>query len=117
EAAGFGSALAVGDFDADGKKDVAVGSPNNFALVPDNAGIVRVFPNVQFLDGQGEAAPNVLSTVLTQDGIETPEANDLFGAALAANDFNGDGVSDLAIGAPGESTGSFTGNGEVNVVF
>jgi hypothetical protein len=117
EAAGFGLAMAVGDFDADGKKDVAVGAPNNFAVVPDNAGIVRVFPGVQLFGGQGEAA--VLSTVITQDtpGIETAEANDLFGAALAANDFNGDGASDLAIGAPGESTGSSTGNGEVNIIF
>jgi hypothetical protein len=38
-----------------------------------------------------------------EDGIETP---DLFGQALAAADFNNDGLTDLAVGAPGYSVGA-----------
>lgn len=32
------------------------------------------------------------------------EANELFGHALAAGDFDGDGFADLAVGVPGEQT-------------
>ena len=35
----------------------------------------------------------------------TAETGDLFGSALEAGDFNGDGIDDLAVGAPGEGIG------------
>ena len=37
--------------------------------------------------------------------------------AARAQDFNGDGFADLAIGVPGESVGSVTGAGAVNVIY
>jgi hypothetical protein len=47
-------------------------------------------------------------------GIEgVAEAGDLFGDALAAGDFNGDGRADLAIGAPGENNA----RGVVHVLY
>jgi hypothetical protein len=48
--------------------------------------------------------------------VGVAEADDFFGSALAAGDFNGDGFDDLAIGVPFES---FAANfdGVVNVIY
>ena len=56
---------------------------------------------------------------LTQSspGIEAAETNDVFGASLAANNFNGDMFSDLAIGAPGETLAGQAGAGAVSVIY
>jgi hypothetical protein len=43
--------------------------------------------------------------------------NDVFGASLAANNFNGDGFADLAIGAPGETLAGQAGAGAVSVIY
>jgi len=43
------------------------------------------------------------------------EADDRFGSALAAGDYNGDGLADLAVGAPGESPGGDPKSGWVFV--
>ncbi|MFH1284490.1 MAG: S-layer homology domain-containing protein [Candidatus Peregrinibacteria bacterium] len=40
-----------------------------------------------------------------------------FGAAMAAGDFNGDGVDDLAIGSPFSSSKSKDWNGSVSIIF
>ena len=60
-----------------------------------------------------------LAQKLTQSspGMELAEANDVFGAALAANNFNGDAFADLAIGAPGETLAGQAGAGAVSVVY
>lgn len=44
----------------------------------------------------------------------TPETGDWFGYSLAAGDFNGDGLDDLAVGAPGVA---FNGQGAAGAVF
>ncbi|HSC29722.1 MAG TPA: FG-GAP repeat protein, partial [Vicinamibacterales bacterium] len=115
----FGSALAVGNFDGAGNKDVAVGAPDTLFDTPqvaDNAGSVRVFFNVEPVFSQVDLfAQSTLLTQIASGGNQAAEAGDRFGAALAANDFNGDGLTDLAVGTPGESTGSTTGHGAVNV--
>jgi hypothetical protein len=50
---------------------------------------------------------------------DTSEAGDIFGSALAAGDFDHDGVSheDLAIGVPGEDVDGATDAGAVNVLY
>jgi hypothetical protein len=86
------SLSALGDLDADGIADFAVGDPGYTASGAAGSGQVLI------LSGADGA---ILHTLLG-----TPVAGQAFGTALAALDANGDGVSDLAVGAPG-------GNGAV----
>jgi FG-GAP repeat len=107
---GFGTSMAIGDFDGSGELDVAVGAPGAFVGAANQAGSVLVYFDP--VDGQ---FPN---TVLTQNTLgvnQVAETNDRFGSALAAGDFHGDGFSDLAVGAPGESTGNNVNHGAVTV--
>jgi hypothetical protein len=109
---GFGSALAAGDFDADGVEDLAIGA--DFENVGDRfgAGAANVLYGVEDTGLTG-----VGSTLLTQAGPDVhsePEPDDQFGSSLAAADFDGDGDADLAVGAVGEASGLFEFAGAVN---
>jgi hypothetical protein len=95
----FGDALAVGDFDADGFSDLAVGSPGATVSGLARAGMVHVFYGTP--TGLG-VARNQAFTQDTSGVADSCEAGDEFGEALASGDFNGDGASDLAIGVPDE---------------
>jgi hypothetical protein len=111
----FGTALAAGDFDADGRADLAVGAPGESLSSQADAGLV----NVLYGSGSGlqAAAPN--DDKWSQDSTDLEdvvEAADRFGAALSAADFNNDGVIDLAVGAPGENVQGSQGAGAVNVL-
>ena len=94
----FGAALASGDFDGDGFDDLAVGAPFEALGAVANAGFVQVFPGTQF--GLDRANGLSISQTLASQGVS--EANDRFGTALAAADFDADGFDDLAVGVPGE---------------
>nr|CTQ88531.1 putative integrin-like protein [Kibdelosporangium sp. MJ126-NF4] len=100
----FGTALATADFNGDGLADVAIGNPGESVNGLANAGTVsilygqRTAPYLRTISG-------ALGTI-TQDTANVPgamEAGDLFGASLAAGDFNGDGYADLGVGSPGEA--------------
>ena len=109
----FGSALATGDFNADGHIDVAVGVPGEDIGSEANAGAVVL------LYGTSEGLSATGSRSMTQGGslAGEPQADDRFGAAMVAADFNGDGFADLAVGSPGESAGAARGVGLVHVVY
>jgi hypothetical protein len=93
----FGAWVAAGDFDADGKRDLAVGAPGERPGTGPQSGMVYVF--------RGAGGGPTPAQALDQGQMGTNEAGDLFGHALASGDFNQDGKTDLAIGAPGEAPG------------
>lgn len=114
----FGSALAWGDFNHDGVGDLAVGAPtttlDNGAAGTPTAGAVGVLYGVKNV---GLSSSN--SQLWTEDGVigGQPHEGDRFGATLTSGDFNGDGRSDLAIGAPNHDDGSIVDAGFVDVIY
>ena len=102
----FGSALAAGDFDRDGFADLAAGASLEDVGSAFNAGAVSV------LYGSAAGLTRARARLFTQ--VASPvEAEDGFGTALAAGDFDQDGFADLAAGAAGEDGGP----GALSVLF
>jgi hypothetical protein len=102
ESEAFGSALAWGDFNGDGKSDLAVGIPGEDIGNSVNSGrVVIIYGSSKGLVTSG---PDL---VLAPQSFDLGSALDVIddeaglGSALAWGDFNGDGIGDLAVGAPG----------------
>ncbi len=110
----FGTALAAGDFNGDGRDDLAVGAPGENVDGANQTGTVTVFHGTRTgLSGTGSQDWNQATSGVEGD----PEGGEQLGAALAAGDFNGDGEADLAMGTPGESIGGEAWVGSVNVLY
>ena len=117
--AGAGAAQVHGDFNGDGIADLAIGVPNEDVGTIGDAGAVNV------LYGTATGVTSATTQIWTQDSLgivgDVSEAFDLFGFALAAGDFNGDGFDDLAVGVVGEDVAVFQGNvenaGAINVLY
>jgi hypothetical protein len=106
-----GTALAAGDYNADGWEDLAIGSPGEEYLGVSNVGVVLVVYGTRF--GLTDIG-GIFRAPSTLGWTNVPGAS--FGTALAAGDFDGDGDDDLAIGAPLDSAGTSTNPGAVYVV-
>jgi hypothetical protein len=97
---GFGFALATGDFNGDGADDLATGIPGDDGLsglpiVDMGAVVVRYGIPGKGLD---PAPADAFLSQLQAGSPSNPNPVEQFGRALAAGDFNGDGIDDLAIG-------------------
>jgi hypothetical protein len=88
----FGKALAAGDFDGDGFTDLAVGAPFFDQPHLRDAGYVVIF------DGADKGLSGSRANGLIW--LDSMARNSNFGAALAAGDFDADGIDDIAVGAP-----------------
>ncbi|HTJ41730.1 MAG TPA: FG-GAP-like repeat-containing protein [Kofleriaceae bacterium] len=116
----FGASLATGDFDGDGITDLAVGAPGTTSGAQVLGGGLFVFGAVAITHPDGTAS-RTDAIAQKQAWTETSlgialDNTDRFGAALAAGDFDGDGVDDLAVGIPRRTVGGKTDAGAVQVL-
>jgi serine/threonine-protein kinase len=96
----FARSVQSGDFNRDGRADLAIGVPGRdlVALLYGSAG--------GLLRGRRGVVPNL--------GLGSSAGR--YGYRLAAGDFDGDGFTDLAIGAPGEERG-VPSSGAIELIF
>ena len=93
----FGASLAVGDFDADGYDDLAIAAHGADDTGNAASGTVHIlYGSATGLTESGDQLWTL--DVSGVDGVAI--ANDHWGDALTAGDFNCDGYDDIAIGAP-----------------
>ncbi len=121
----FGATFAVGDFNGDGRDELATGVPDDdgptTAPVTDGGALIvsQYFPTTGL---------DPVKFVRQSAGLDAPEAGDKFAGAqlnglyprakqLASCDFNHDGFDDLAVGIPKENVGATVSAGAVQTHY
>ncbi|MFV5994769.1 FG-GAP repeat protein [Streptomyces sp. NPDC056231] len=102
-----------GDFNGDGYRDVAIGVPDGMDGTTDAGWVGVVYGTSAGIDPSKRK-------ILTQSGSvnpATPRGTDRFGASLSVADFDGDGYSDLAVGAPGKDLSPNANQGTVTLYW
>lgn len=104
------------DFNGDGYADSVVGVYRGDADGEKSAGYLHVL-----YGGSGGAGTSTASVSQNSPGVPgTSEKDDRFGSSVATEDVDGDGFTDVVVGAPGEDVGSdpaATGHGSVVVLY
>lgn len=98
------SAAAAGDVNGDGFADLVLGAQDG----PNGGGLLKGAAYVVFGHGGSWVTPLELDTLGGANGfrVDGLAAGDRFGWSVAGlGDFNGDGLDDLAFGAPGADPG------------
>jgi hypothetical protein len=90
------SVLASDDLTGDGRPDVLVGAPDQNVNGVNQAGEIFIF------NGRGKLFKSLTSA--------SPQAHAHFGSAVAAGDFNGDGVGTPVVGTPDQDANINGGN-------
>lgn len=96
----FGYALSAGDYNGDGRDDLAIGTPEEDLVDIVDSGVLEIL-----YGATGGLVRRSSNDYWHQDrsGMEdASEAEDNFGYALASGDFDGDGYADLVAGIPYE---------------
>ena len=88
----FGFSFAAGDFNGDGASDLATGVPY------DDLGLGQTTPRGSVFVQLGTAGGGL--SAASPSLLLTDPSGAHFGWALAAGDFNGDAIDDLAVGSP-----------------
>ncbi|GAB4549581.1 MAG: hypothetical protein Tsb0013_10920 [Phycisphaerales bacterium] len=113
----FGSAVVrIGDIDADGIDDLAVGAPRDDDGVVDGGAVHILFLNA---DGSVRSEQKISAT---SGGWGGPAfvTEDFFGTAVAGiGDLDNDGTPDIAVGAPGVNLTGFPAGleGAIDILF
>ncbi|HEX8580748.1 MAG TPA: hypothetical protein VF640_00380, partial [Acidimicrobiales bacterium] len=106
-----GVASASGFIDEDAFEDVVVGVPGEDVGDKVDAGAIVI------LYGGEEGFPARTQTVNQNGAAGAAEDGDMFGAAIVVDDFDGDGLDDVAVGAPFEDVGDVVDAGNVTIVY
>jgi hypothetical protein len=126
----FGKAVAIGDFNCDGKPDLAVGMPDvtfnqypYFSKNPNSGAVVVYYDYVQNADGSISTSAGNTQYISFSD----LPAYARFGTSLSAGNVNKDYVlrpdgntyscDDLVIGAPGDTNNNATYYGEAYIFY
>jgi uncharacterized protein (TIGR03437 family) len=92
----LGASVALGDINGDGFADLIVGAPGDdgplTSLRPNTGEVLVIFGAAGF--------PGRMMSIYGA-GRRDDSAPDALGTSVATGDFNGDGIADLVIGAPG----------------
>jgi hypothetical protein len=106
----FGYSLAAGDFNNDGYQDLAIGIPYEENGLGVNFGAV----SVMYGTSVGLTAAN---NAILLEGPLLSAHNDQFGHSITADDFDGDGYVDLAVGIPNDTPAEVLNTGSVVIRY